>query len=163
VSFAPAAATAQIEEKAAEKCEKGHLISKTITGNVVVKGVSCTIVDSVISGKLTVTNSPRFMMNESRVDGKVKITGSNEDTEDAWILDNIFGSSLDVQKIGGKTAIYHNDIVGNGSIILKKNADLIVVKNTVATGNLTCKKNDAVFASQNIVTNGTDGCRSSDF
>jgi hypothetical protein len=155
-------AAAQADDPVAkvERCAEGFLWRATIDGNLTVDGSSCHVFDSVILGKVTVTNSPTFALLNTSVIGKVTITGGTDpDTDTDAVINNSFVSgSIVINKINGTTLVADVRVRGNDNVTIKNSNEVMVFNNFVPSGNLKCAGNAEVFAAANEVPNGKDTC-----
>jgi hypothetical protein len=157
------AATAQDPQEKNSSCPTGFLIGETIDGNLTVKEKPCYVVDTLITGKVNVTDSKYFALIDSYAEGKITIKGNCGARTDCYTLvrgSELVRSDLNVQSFEGTAILSDNAVRGNGDINLKDvDGYVLLADNVVDEGNITCQRVDGeVITIDNELRDGTDKC-----
>jgi hypothetical protein len=164
VALPQGAATAQdLQEKKNDACPSGFIINDTIDGNLTIKDRFCYVVDALITGKVTVTDSQYFVMIDSYVEGNVTIKGGCDTRLGCYSLmqgNEIVRSNVKVQKYEGRAVISNNVVRGKGNITIKTlDGYLMLAENVLDKGDLKCQGVDGdVVTIDNELRDGTDNC-----
>jgi hypothetical protein len=140
-----------------EVCRNGVITREVVSGDLTIVG-SCIIVDTVITGNVTVTNwDSNFVMRDVVVQGRVNITGGKVVVQRTAIVG---GKGLVIED--AVEAIVDNVFVEDASMKFNHNVQVLILNNVVSNGNIMCgtddNANNQEYAQRNIVPNGVITC-----
>jgi len=140
----------------------GGIISFQEVDEIVINGQPCFIQDVVVTGDVTVTDSPDVDMIDVEVGGTVLVTGTVENAElnATLVRTDVFAGNLLID--GQATAIVVGNILRGGGgpesgDLLVNNNVAAIVRSNVVVGDLGCTDNLELDENFNRVY-GTDDC-----
>ena len=144
-------------------CPEGRIIFETVD-EIVIDGQPCLVYETVVAGKIQVTNSPQFEITFSEVGGPITIQGRGATAADSENV-TVFRTDVlngDVEVTDFETAVVARNVLNNGNLKVNNNLGAVVGRNTVngtppETGNIECTGNTELDARGNRAA-GVDGC-----
>ena len=148
----------------ASECLAGYIINE-IVEFLTVSGTDCFVTDTIVLGDVKVTNSPNFVMLNSRVYGSVTVTGGGAVIGETTVANGASQAKILVEETINDTVILNNVVHGTGDMVIRNNiyddpesqSSVIVYENIVG-GDITCANNTKVLAIGNIAAQGIRGC-----
>ncbi len=139
-------------------CPEGRIIFETVD-EIVIDGQPCLVYETVVAGKIQVTNSPQFEITFSEAGGPVTIQGRGATAADS---ENVTVSSTEVlsgniEVTDFESALVLGNRVSNGNLKVNNNLGAVVVRNAVGgvppeSGNIECTGNTELDARGNRAT-----------
>jgi hypothetical protein len=126
--------------------------------NLTVNKQKCIILGSLVKGNITVTNSPRFFIQDSRVMGKINISGG----EDSGIVDTIVANKNITIKNGVDILVSNVANGGKANLVIKNNKEgsEVLIYNNVLGGSIKCANNTGGVLHLGNIVGGTIDCPS---
>ena len=119
-------------------CEGGS-VTGLVEGNVVVKGVGCTILGAQITGNVLADEALYLVVTGSTVGGSVQ---AKKTAETVSVTYTKIGGDLQVEENAGLVVVTGAETAGN--LQAYKNLGGVFLTNNTAGGNMQCVENDPV-------------------
>ena len=139
-------------------CPEGRIIGE-IVDEIVIDGQPCLVYETVVSGKVQVTNSPQFEITFSEVGGPMTILGRGataDGSENATVSSTeVLSGNVEVTNF--ESALVLGNRISNGNLKVNNNLGAVVVRNAVGgvppeNGNIECTGNTELDARGNRAT-----------
>ena len=128
-------------------CPEGRILFDTVD-EIVIDGQGCLVYGTVVEGRVQVTNSPQFEINDSEVGGPIRILGTGAQSSENVTVFRVDVFSGDVEVVGFETAIVAGNTLQDGDLEVNNNLGAVVTRNAV-NGDISCIGNAELDAGGN--------------